>query len=236
MTVKTVYQTDHLGIYVGETTADASPLEPGVWLIPARCVEIEPPVIPECQAALWDGERWQLIESYHGLTAYHAWTRAKIVVERAGPLPAGYTLEVPQAGQLWNGERWIDDIALAAETRYQEQIQALNLACESEITGGFWSSALGSSYRYSSQLEDQLNLTGMVLRGLDGAFACYDVNGVKAFRPHTAAQLRQVGDEFTEFKMRCLQKIADLLRQLQAARDEVDIERIEALQWEAEPV
>lgn len=236
MTIKTVYQIDHLGIYVGETTADASPLEPGVWLIPARCVEVKPPSIPERMAALWDGEGWQLIDSYQGLTAYNTQTRAPIVLDHHGALPAGYTLEVPGTGQIWAGDRWIDDIPAVVELRYQEQLQAVNTACQREITGGFWSSALGERYRYSSELDDQVNLTGMALRGLDGKFACYDEQGAKAFRPHTAAQLRQVGDEFTEFKMQALLKVAELADLLQAARLAVDLAAINSLNWESLPL
>lgn len=40
---KTVYQTDSTGLYVGETEADESPLEPGVFHIPAGCTETAPP-------------------------------------------------------------------------------------------------------------------------------------------------------------------------------------------------
>lgn len=236
MDTKVVYQTDHLGIYVGETIADKSPLEPSVWLIPALCVEFKPPVIPELKAALWDGERWQLIDSYQGLTAYNTQNRAPIVVERLGPLPFGYTLEVPLPGQIWTGDRWINDIPTLVELRYQEQLQAVNAACRQEITGGFWCTALGERYRYSTELDDQVNLTGMALRGLDGPYACYDEQGTKAFRLHTAAQLRQVSDEFTEFKLLRLQKVADLTVQLQAAGLVQDLSAIDALTWESLPV
>ena len=43
MNTKTVYQYDLAGMYVGQTDADESPLEPGVFLIPARCAEVSPP-------------------------------------------------------------------------------------------------------------------------------------------------------------------------------------------------
>lgn len=43
MNTKTVYQLDANGVFVGENVADESPLEPGVFLIPGRCVETSPP-------------------------------------------------------------------------------------------------------------------------------------------------------------------------------------------------
>lgn len=41
--VKMVVQLDDNGYYNGQTSADRSPLEPGVWLIPAGCVDTTPP-------------------------------------------------------------------------------------------------------------------------------------------------------------------------------------------------
>lgn len=43
MTYKTVYQLDNNGYYLGETVAQESPLEPGVYLIPAGATEEIPP-------------------------------------------------------------------------------------------------------------------------------------------------------------------------------------------------
>ncbi|MEZ0169945.1 hypothetical protein [Microvirga sp. TS319] len=58
--MKTVYQTDANGYFVGPTFADESPLEPGVYLIPGGAVEAEPPSIPDGSRARWDGGSWQL--------------------------------------------------------------------------------------------------------------------------------------------------------------------------------
>lgn len=55
-----VYQLDKLGYYVGEVEADESPLEPGVYLIPAGCIETPPPNIPEGKVAKWTGSEWVL--------------------------------------------------------------------------------------------------------------------------------------------------------------------------------
>ena len=236
MDTKIVYQTDHLGIFTGTAVADRSPLEPDVWLIPGGCVEVPPPAVTEKKAAFWDGRRWQLVDSYQGLTAYNIVTREPLVIERAGPLPAGYTLEKPGPGQIWGKGRWIDDIPAVIELRYVAQVAMINAACLQEITGGFWSSVLGDRFFYDTELEDQLNLTGMILRGLGGLYACRDEPGVKAFLEHTGEQLREIGDEFTEFKLQRLRKANDLKQALATARAAADLDAINAVAWESASV
>jgi hypothetical protein len=59
--MKTVYQYDRSGLYVGETVADESPLEPGVWLMPALTVDVPPPTgFQEGQWPRWNGTAWAL--------------------------------------------------------------------------------------------------------------------------------------------------------------------------------
>lgn len=59
--MKTVYQLDQTGAYLGETIAHESPLEPGVYLIPGGCVETAPPETKEGEVAVWDGV-WTLVD------------------------------------------------------------------------------------------------------------------------------------------------------------------------------
>lgn len=236
MQSKIVYQTDHLGIYTGKAYADPSPLEENVWLIPRGCVEVAPPAVPEFKAAHWDGQRWQLIDSYLGLTAYNTQTRAPISIERLGQLPAGYTLDPPGPGQVWQGGQWVDDIPAAVERRYQERVQEVDTICSQRITGGFWSSVLGERFCYSTTLDDQLNLSGAAALGVDLSYPCADQAGVKAYRLHTAAQLRQVADDFTRFKLELLQQAYSLKALLQQARDAKDLTALESVTWEAAPV
>lgn len=56
---KIVYQLDEAGGFVGETTADESPLEPGVYLIPAGCVEKAPPAPVEGKQRVFSGGKWR---------------------------------------------------------------------------------------------------------------------------------------------------------------------------------
>lgn len=59
---KTAYQFDAAGLYQGTTVADESPLEPGVYLLPARCTLTEPPAeFPPGQWPRWNGKAWALV-------------------------------------------------------------------------------------------------------------------------------------------------------------------------------
>ena len=53
-----VYQTDAQGYFVGVTTADADPLNPTEWLIPAGCVIEAPHDAPDGSMVKWDGSQW----------------------------------------------------------------------------------------------------------------------------------------------------------------------------------
>lgn len=56
------YQFDRSGYYLGEIEADESPLEPGVYLLPARCTLIPPPAdVPEGRCPRWNGAGWVLV-------------------------------------------------------------------------------------------------------------------------------------------------------------------------------
>lgn len=58
--MKAVYQTDASGVLISTVLADESPLEPGVWLTPAGCVDVPPPTIPPGNRARWVGGAWVL--------------------------------------------------------------------------------------------------------------------------------------------------------------------------------
>ena len=59
-----VYQYDVAGLFLNETAADPSPLEPGKYLIPARCTTVAPPTdVPEDKAVRWNGVEWSIINA-----------------------------------------------------------------------------------------------------------------------------------------------------------------------------
>lgn len=56
MNTKPVCQLDHDGYFVSITEADESPLEPGVWLLPAGAIDADAPEVPEGYRAKWNGK------------------------------------------------------------------------------------------------------------------------------------------------------------------------------------
>ena len=63
MNQKSVYQINYSGLFIGETFADESPLEPGIFLILSGCVELAPPEEwPEDKWPRWNGFKWELIQ------------------------------------------------------------------------------------------------------------------------------------------------------------------------------
>ena len=70
MNTKTVYQLDQAGMYVGETVADESPMEPGQWLMPAGTIDTTPPAAwPDDQHPRWNGSVWELVKKPAPATA-----------------------------------------------------------------------------------------------------------------------------------------------------------------------
>lgn len=53
--MKQVSQLDENGYFTGVTVAEESPLEDGVFLIPAGAIEADVPTVPEGKRAKWNG-------------------------------------------------------------------------------------------------------------------------------------------------------------------------------------
>lgn len=48
------------GVFLGVDFAQESPLEPGVFLLPAGATFVKPPQVPEGKQAVWGGESWSV--------------------------------------------------------------------------------------------------------------------------------------------------------------------------------
>ena len=228
---KTVYQTSPLGLFTGTAEADKSPLEPGVFLIPGGCVETAPPSIPEHKAAHWNGQAWSLVDYYDGLVVYSITTVEALTITGMGPVPSGYTVKKPGPDQVWKNGEWVDDTTAVLAKLHQQKLDEINSGCAKYIEAGFDSTALGKVHRYSSSLEDQVNLTGLVFSGLYSAYPCAGSDGVRQFLAHTRDQLLQVNKDLVLFKQTALQHADQLKRDAAKALQEQKLDALRAIKW-----
>ena len=123
---KPVCQLDAAGFYVCQTVADADPMQSENWLIPAGCIEAEPPEVKPEQAAKWQPEKkaWQYLPDYRGKTAYRTDNGQPETVETVGELPAHLTLTAPPSElHQWNGKAWALSKEAAAAVKAEQQAE-----------------------------------------------------------------------------------------------------------------
>ncbi|WP_454565947.1 DUF4376 domain-containing protein [Pseudomonas sp. AIG] len=231
MTDKIVYQTDYLGIFIGAVRAEESPLEPGVYLIPGGCVEVAPPAVPEHKAAWWNGKAWQLVDFFGGVVVYSTDTGEPRTLEGFEAVPAGFTMKKPGPNQVWKKGEWVDDIDAVLAALRDKKLQAIAADCTAYIAGGFSSSALGEPYRYSSAIDDQVNLNGQVLLGLDDVYPCYDAHQLMAFLPHTIEQLQKVSLDLVRFRQAAQQHAETLRQSVAKALKDKNLKAMKAITW-----
>lgn len=58
--MKTVLQLDEAGYFQGTTKADPDPLQPGKYLIPGGCIDVQAPTLTADQRARWNGAAWAI--------------------------------------------------------------------------------------------------------------------------------------------------------------------------------
>lgn len=108
------------GEYIGSREARPSPLEPGVYLVPANATAVAPPDAQDGCARVWTGSAWEQVEDHRGETVYSTATGEVVPITTPGPLPDGVTALVPGPCPIWDAEAaaWITDTdALAAAVR-----------------------------------------------------------------------------------------------------------------------
>lgn len=117
------------GAVLGTSEADESPLEPGVWLIPAFATDVPPPAAEAGQAAVWTGEAWLLVDDHRGETVYSTADGSELIIQSVGALPEDVTTEPrPSPLHVWADGAWTLDVERHAAARRAERNRRLD-AC-----------------------------------------------------------------------------------------------------------
>ncbi|MDI7185563.1 hypothetical protein QMM42_04935 [Leptospira santarosai] len=121
---------------------------------------------------------------------------------------------------------WVIDV----DQKKNSLIRLVNSICEQKIVSGFASTALGASYFYSSDRDDQLNLVGLVSLNASVLYKCTDKDGIKEYRNHTADQIKQVLADGAARKTFLLQKCASLKAMIQAVGADSKLDEIDTIE------
>ena len=127
---KPVCQLDADNLYLHQTVADLDPLAAdGGYLLPAGCVDTQPPEARAGFAARWQPEKnaWQYLPDHRGKTAYRTDNGAEVQVEQVGELPEGLTFVQRENGhQTWDAKAkaWVlpPDVAARLKAEQQDEV------------------------------------------------------------------------------------------------------------------
>ncbi len=50
------------GSYLGNSLADESPLDPGVYLVPAHSTSVKPPISRDGKQSVWKNNKWEMLD------------------------------------------------------------------------------------------------------------------------------------------------------------------------------
>lgn len=106
-----VYGYDGDGYFTGEVEAQASPREPGKFLLPANATTTEPCECETGQIQQYVNGSWKCVDNNKGAIVYHKETGSKVVYNQLGPISAIYTLEECPDSTLyfWKDGKWTLD-------------------------------------------------------------------------------------------------------------------------------
>ncbi len=132
------YHPEH-GAYLGPGVAEASPLEPGVVLLPAHATLQPPPATAAREVAQWHDGAWRVVPDWRGVPLTRTADGSATQIDRPGVAPAdvGATEQPrPSPAHVWRDGAWVEDAALRAqhlETLRAAQLAAINVGCNGAL-------------------------------------------------------------------------------------------------------
>lgn len=207
--------------FLGSADAFESPLEPGVYLVPAFATMVEPPEASEGEIPVWNSETesWTSFVDKRGTVYWLPNDDQEHTMYELGALPAGAMLTKPAE-------------TLAEASTFQKSI--ISTACRDQLTAGFPSDALGTIHTYPSSPMDQLNLNSTILLSLSqnaewsAMVMCEDSRSVWRALAHNAQQVQQVGSDWNAFREAQLERKRELDARIEAA---TTIASIKSIVW-----
>ena len=174
---KPVCQLDADNLYLHQTVADLDPLAAdGGYLLPASCVDTQPPETRAGFAARWLSERaeWQYLPDHRGKTAYRTDDGAEVQVEQVGELPDELTL-LPRENeyQTWDAKAkaWVlpPDVAARLKAEQQDEMwERIKAKRYDNLRHGVYAKSVGKWFQTDDAT--RLQYLALALESVTGGF------------------------------------------------------------------
>jgi hypothetical protein len=128
------YLYDNENYYLGSTTLQESPLEPGVYFDQPNSTRIAPPSYGENEIPLWNGS-WGIAPDYSGKPYYSKIDKSEKRFERGEAFDINYTdlVPSPESYIVWQNDGWkIDAIKKTEYDKSVCKIKAQSLLIQSD--------------------------------------------------------------------------------------------------------
>lgn len=128
--------------YIDSEEAFESPLEKGVFLIPANATDVEPPKTKTNEIAVFDTkkQKWSVTPDYRG-TVYDKQTGEPTEITELGKISEGYTPKAPKSEyDVWNEEKQKWEYSVLKELEEAKKIKLAeneDLLIEKQSNGSF---------------------------------------------------------------------------------------------------
>ena len=174
---KLVCQLDADNLYLHQTVADLDPLAAdGGYLLPAGCVDTQPPETRAGFAARWLPERaeWQYLPDHRGKTAYRTDDGAKVQVEQVGELPDELTFTPREnVHQTWDAKAkaWVlpPDVAARLKAEQQDEMwERIKAKRYDNLRHGVYAKSVGKWFQTDDAT--RLQYLALALESVTGGF------------------------------------------------------------------
>ena len=127
---KTTYLFDENGYYMGEGSAFDTELTPNEYYYNENTATlVKPPNEREGFIRIFNksSQKWKEKENHIGKTVYRCSDKEKHVIEDVGPIPSGYTTDVPEDLSVWDydNEEWLFDTAAYIHKKKKDFVKEL---------------------------------------------------------------------------------------------------------------
>ncbi|HDO7098892.1 tail fiber assembly protein [Klebsiella pneumoniae] len=98
---------DKIGQLYYESNGTKHVVSEAWFILPEGCTFVAPPEDKSTFVTRWNGTEWVYVKDLRGQVIWNTMTREPLTITDIGPVPDGYTLQIPGQFDEWDGAAWV---------------------------------------------------------------------------------------------------------------------------------